>query len=440
MRVRSIKITEYRGLRNIELQLPTPAHARFGNLAVTLIVGKNGTGKTTLFRAMAHALTGRATPSDDITLVFDETATGDKREPTRVILSAYAASDGYKGLRRSPKSLATLHYAGTSHLTSRKELEAFREADLGCVIAEAFVGHDPRKKMAADRLLPLVGYAPIPYLLIDLKGLSSYYAALEKAPLDRHVDRTDRKQRDEFLARARRLAELASDKKRWPTTEERWLSLPAWKERFPDQVEWLLETLRMMNRLSARARHPLPFRIGFKRTDTVIPTEEFSTGERAMLYRFFSLMELMRDQALVLIDEPEVHLHPSWIQQFIPALIDAFSPYHAHLVLASHSPLIASDLPADCILILQRSDDQIRGRRLEEPSLGVDPKQVLYDAFELDDYIGGFAKAVIEDVEKALHDGDLPTAERSYRLLADSHEKYRLFLAMEKRRSELRRP
>lgn len=436
MRVRSVKIAEYRGLRDLQLHLPSPAHARFKNLAVTLIVGKNGTGKTTLFRAMAHALTGRASANDDITMVFDEEATGYKRPPTRVIISSYAASDGYKGLRRSTRAPATLHYAGAGRWSSGFNVESISEGRLGLIIANALLGDDLKKQEAAALFVEFLEYAPSPYLFIDIDLLlartrTPYQQRLDLEENDRHSD--IRQAIDHLVS----LTDLESTRRL--AQPDGWISLHDWQAEHPDLIPALLEALQVLVITAPRVGIRIPFQIGFRRTQAVVPTESFSSGERAMLYRFFGLLDLMQDHALVLIDEPEVHLHPAWIQRFIPILINVFREYHAHLILASHSPLIATDLPADCVLILQRRGDQIRGQYLDEPSLGSDPKRVLYQIFELDDYIGGFAQDVIQDVENSLRQGDLGSAERSYRLLADSHEKYRLFLELEKRRSGNRR-
>ena len=63
---------------------------------------------------------------------------------------------------------------------------------------------------------------------------------------------------------------------------------------------------------------------------------------------------------VVFIDEPDLHLHLDWQKKYIQKLIDVFSTLpeniHVHFILATHSPFIISDLPNECIVILDWSE------------------------------------------------------------------------------------
>jgi len=64
---------------------------------------------------------------------------------------------------------------------------------------------------------------------------------------------------------------------------------------------------------------------------------------------------------LILIDEPDLHLHLDWQRQYIAKLIDTFSAVpeniKMHFIIATHSPFIVSDLPKENILRVQKNKD-----------------------------------------------------------------------------------
>lgn len=63
---------------------------------------------------------------------------------------------------------------------------------------------------------------------------------------------------------------------------------------------------------------------------------------------------------IILIDEPDQHLHLDWQKKYISKLIDIFSTLpldiNLHFILATHSPFIISDLPQESIILLDKSE------------------------------------------------------------------------------------
>lgn len=78
-----------------------------------------------------------------------------------------------------------------------------------------------------------------------------------------------------------------------------------------------------------------------------------SSGERALLLLVCSIASQITNDSLVLIDEPEISLHPEWQENFIDLIYNAFSGYkRCHFIIATHSPLIISNLPNnDCFIL-----------------------------------------------------------------------------------------
>lgn len=83
-----------------------------------------------------------------------------------------------------------------------------------------------------------------------------------------------------------------------------------------------------------------------------------SSGQQQMLCSIIGLATALRDDSLVLIDEPELSLHPLWQQQFLEYLRAALEPFKdCHVFIATHSPLIvqrARGLGSDIVALGRR--------------------------------------------------------------------------------------
>ncbi len=74
-----------------------------------------------------------------------------------------------------------------------------------------------------------------------------------------------------------------------------------------------------------------------------------SSGQWSWLSSFAGLAVEIDDASVILVDEPENSLHPTWQQSYVPTLIRIIEKYQrCHAIVATHAPLIASGLPPDC--------------------------------------------------------------------------------------------
>lgn len=71
-----------------------------------------------------------------------------------------------------------------------------------------------------------------------------------------------------------------------------------------------------------------------------------SSGQLSMISSLLSLASVITDGSLVLIDEPELSLHPEWQTEYVDLLMKTFSQFSGcHFIIATHSPLVISELP-----------------------------------------------------------------------------------------------
>jgi predicted ATP-binding protein involved in virulence len=90
-----------------------------------------------------------------------------------------------------------------------------------------------------------------------------------------------------------------------------------------------------------------------------------------------------REPALLLVDEIDSHLHPKWQQLLAPAVKDLFP--NLVVIATSHSPLMVGTLEKGELVRIRRTGDGLAAERVQEDYRGYRADQILTDAaFELE--------------------------------------------------------
>ena len=87
------------------------------------------------------------------------------------------------------------------------------------------------------------------------------------------------------------------------------------------------------------------------------------------------LPDPLASEAIVLIDEIELHLHPSWQQRILADLTRTFP--NAQFIVSTHSPQVLTTLHSDQIVTLSREGGRIVAGRAPEPTYGAEAGDVL---------------------------------------------------------------
>jgi predicted ATP-binding protein involved in virulence len=89
-----------------------------------------------------------------------------------------------------------------------------------------------------------------------------------------------------------------------------------------------------------------------------------------------SLPDPLQGSGVVLIDEIELHLHPKWQREIIPALTRTFP--NCQFIVTTHSPQVISQVKPEGIYILEKTDEGVIAKR-PESSFGRDSNRILED-------------------------------------------------------------
>ena len=74
-----------------------------------------------------------------------------------------------------------------------------------------------------------------------------------------------------------------------------------------------------------------------------------SSGHFTVLYTICSILNLIEQKALILIDEPETHLHPPMVSTLIKCINELCRKYNGLSIIATHSPVVIQEIPSNCV-------------------------------------------------------------------------------------------
>ena len=83
--------------------------------------------------------------------------------------------------------------------------------------------------------------------------------------------------------------------------------------------------------------------------------ERMSSGHAIVLLSVTKLVETVEEKTLILLDEPESHLHPPLLSAFTRALSDLLVNRNGVAIIATHSPVVLQEVPKSCVSILRRT-------------------------------------------------------------------------------------
>lgn len=116
--------------------------------------------------------------------------------------------------------------------------------------------------------------------------------------------------------------------------------------------------------------------------------ENASSGEKHFLFSTFNIVSKIKNNALVLVDEPELSFHPNWQMKYVNYIKKVFKSFKgSHFILATHSHYILSDLKPESSSIISLSFDSKKKTRTAElikyDTYAWSAENILYNVFKV---------------------------------------------------------
>lgn len=122
-----------------------------------------------------------------------------------------------------------------------------------------------------------------------------------------------------------------------------------------------------------------------------------SSGHKIVMLTITRLVELVEERSLILLDEPETHLHPPLLSALMRSISDLVLDRNGVAVVATHSPVVLQEVPKSCVWRVQRSGDDVRAARLPNETFGESVSRLTTDVFHLDANRTGY-NALLRDL------------------------------------------
>lgn len=115
-----------------------------------------------------------------------------------------------------------------------------------------------------------------------------------------------------------------------------------------------------------------------------------SSGHKIVLLTLTRLVEYTAEKTIVLIDEPETHLHPPLLSAFVRALSSLMTERNGIAIVATHSPVVLQEIPKSCTWKLYRYGNDIKPERPTIETFGENIGTLTREVFGYDVDATGF--------------------------------------------------
>ncbi|MBK9451462.1 MAG: AAA family ATPase [Bacteroidetes bacterium] len=187
------------------------------------------------------------------------------------------------------------------------------------------------------------------------------------------------------------------------------------ENQFSMVAELIRKVIPEVATLTARSNEKVQNFIEVAIDEAAVPMAELSMGYRTMLAMVADIAKKMIDHypdsstpfyesAVILIDEIDLHLHPSWQQRILNDLTTHFP--NVQFIVTTHSPLVLQSAKKVNLAVLHSTENGVTIKNYKDTTFsGWSPEEILHDLMELDhthsdlygELMRKFKDAVIED-------------------------------------------
>lgn len=130
--------------------------------------------------------------------------------------------------------------------------------------------------------------------------------------------------------------------------------------------------------------------------------DRMSSGHAVVFLIMTRLVSIVEEKTLILLDEPESHLHPPLLSAFIRALSDLLYDRNGIAIIATHSPVVLQEIPRSCVWKMYRTGKSVEVYRPKIETFAENVGTLTSEVFRLEVSQSGFHKLLAQSVEKKM--------------------------------------
>ncbi|PJN64568.1 hypothetical protein PAEAM_06540 [Paenibacillus sp. GM1FR] len=128
--------------------------------------------------------------------------------------------------------------------------------------------------------------------------------------------------------------------------------------------------------------------------------KKFSSGHNIVLLTISKLVEKLEERTLILLDEPETHLHPPLLSTLTRILSYLLLKRNGVGIVATHSPVVLQEVPKDCAWMYNRMGSELSFNRPEIETFGENINTLTKEVFSFEVTDSGFHNILKEAANK----------------------------------------
>lgn len=323
MKIRNLYITEYKGLRDITLNFENNNNV----LDLVVLAGVNGSGKTRVLESIYYYFEMLRSKVVSLELFYEK----NENEVLDNLMSTEGLTEIEKKMQKDIEyadCLRNIKYynqdykeGGNQNINSK-------------IISRSF------EKL---KIFPKIIYVPTeinfqkieiasPMLVQEYKFLNIINSNLIK---------------DVPSYIATRIVEMANEQENIPMGEIR--------NAVFREINEIFEILDLDIKVSEISKDAKSIPIFTNSSGDKFDINELSSGEKQLFLRTLAIKMLNPENSIILIDEPELSLHPKWQQK----IVDVYRKIgkNNQIIIATHSPHILGSVKKENIMLLDKNDD-----------------------------------------------------------------------------------
>lgn len=164
-----------------------------------------------------------------------------------------------------------------------------------------------------------------------------------------------------------------------------------------------LETLRSDPMFDATLANTWPSRKEYSEFRETLEGlfDSLSSGHKAVLSIITGCVAMLEERSLLLLDEPENHLHPPLLSAFVRSLSELLVDRNSVAIISTHSPVVLQEVPGSCVWMLNRNGETWFARRPGIETFGANFEALTTQVFGVEVNKSGFHKMLADAVERS---------------------------------------
>ena len=327
MKIKNIHIKEYNGLENLDINFESEGKV----LDLIVLAGINGSGKTRVLESIRYWFEMFRSKAVNVELFYEE----NEREVLESLMNSEGLTEIEKEMQKEIEytdCLRNIKFYNYDYRHNKTENRNYNSK----IISKSF------EKL---KIFPKLIYVPTEINFEEIKkaqtNLKKEYRFINI------VDSYEIKDIPSYIAT--RISKVAN--------EEENLTMGQVRKKVFAEINGIFEILELDVKLSEISKDENSMPIFTDSSGKKFGINELSSGEKQLFLRTLAIKMLEPENSIIMIDEPELSLHPKWQQK----IVDVYRKIgrNNQIILATHSPHILGSVEKENIILLEKNENGI---------------------------------------------------------------------------------